>query len=515
LTSKLDGWVGTTIDGGRYRILGRIGAGSMGHVFRAFDHRLQTEVVIKFPIAADQGMAMPNLLERFGREARSLVRLSHPHIVKVLDVGSLDGNPYVVMQYLTGGSLKDRLDSGPKGQACPMPPSSLRDWLPEVARALDFIHSQGHIHRDVKPANILFDGHGNAFLGDFGIVKALSPDDEDASKRNSLTAPGFLLGTPSYVAPEIVMGGVPDGRADQYSLALTVHEVMSGRNFITGPSPSATIVNQTNLDPPPLTDLVPEIPSRLSQAVRRALAKERGDRFASCAALAQEILADLPEPSGPRAVPSTYTLLGCIPCPLCQAPIAADSRYHGEEVRCVKCGQIFIVATEGQNVRLLAREVRANPPRQTGPKLPIESSHTEFSVSETPVDWTVEPLEPGRASTATMFFSELSPAQRLGLRTIAPTASQGDSSSAHFSTEFSFSEATGPNSGRGLNAQNDGSADLSSVEFSFREHAAPTAVGGTVKRHSSRKHPNPSRVTVVSPFLRREWGASPYFFSRA
>ncbi len=175
-----------------------------------------------------------------------------------------------------------------------MPPQSLLDWLPEIAKALDFVHSQRHIHRDVKPANILFDRHGNAFLGDFGIIKGLVAEDADW-RANSLTAPGFLVGTPSYVAPEIVMGKPFDGRVDQYSLAMTVHEVLSGSNCMEGPTPSATVVNQTMVTPPALTELIPGIPVPASDAILRGLAKNPAERFENCVSLAHEILTALPE----------------------------------------------------------------------------------------------------------------------------------------------------------------------------------------------------------------------------
>jgi serine/threonine protein kinase len=145
---------------------------------------------------------------------------------------------------------------GPDGSIRSMTPHTLGDWLIDIARALDFIHSQNFIHRDVKPDNILFDQHGNAFLGDFGIIKAYSGGDELG--ESSLTAPGFLLGTPNYVAPEIVMGEAGDGRVDQYSLAMTVHEVLAGTNCMAGPTVSATVVNQTRLEPPLLSALIPE-----------------------------------------------------------------------------------------------------------------------------------------------------------------------------------------------------------------------------------------------------------------
>src|SRR5262249_53873319 len=221
--------IGLEIADGRYKVLGRIGQGSMGSVYCAFDRNLQTDVVLKFPVARDQAAEDSDFRERFGREIRSLVTLSHPHIVKIIDVGEFRDSPYVVMQYLAGGSLKDRMVSGPAGEIEPMPLPSLREWLLEIAKALDFIHSQQYIHRDVKPASILFDRHGNVFLGDFGIIKALTSETADW-KGNSVTAPGFLVGTPNYVAPEVVMGRLFDGRVDQYSLAMSIYEVLAGHN---------------------------------------------------------------------------------------------------------------------------------------------------------------------------------------------------------------------------------------------------------------------------------------------
>ena len=306
MASDVGDWIGLEIAEGRYKILGRIGQGSMGSVYLAHDRNLETDVVLKFPGGRDESASGPEFLDRFAREIRSLVRLSHPHIVKVIDAGALEGHPFVVMQFLAGGSLRDRMMTGRSGEFRPMPPGTLDGWLLEIAKALDFVHAQHHIHRDVKPANILFDRHDNAFLGDFGIIKALAGDDEGDWRGSSLTAPGFLLGTPNYVAPEIVMGRPSDGRVDQYALAMTVHEVLCGRNCMEGPTPSATVVNQTMVVPPALEELIPGMPRRLSEAVLRGLAKDPDARFESCTAMAREILAALP----PDGASTAATALG-------------------------------------------------------------------------------------------------------------------------------------------------------------------------------------------------------------
>src|SRR5262249_11774024 len=150
-------------------------------------------VVVKAP--RPSMLADAEFAARFQRESRVLARLEHPAVVKVLDVGEHEGAPYVILQFLPGGSLRDRLKGWPDGRA---PASSLATWLAPVAQALDFIHGQGYVHRDVKPDNVLFDALGHPFLSDFGIVKAL--DVRDISQRETvLTATGLVVGTPQYM----------------------------------------------------------------------------------------------------------------------------------------------------------------------------------------------------------------------------------------------------------------------------------------------------------------------------
>jgi serine/threonine-protein kinase len=354
VASDVGDMIGRVIAEGRYKVLGRIGQGSMGSVYLAYDRHLETDVVLKFPGGRDETAAGPEFLDRFAREVRSLVRLSHPHIVKVIDAGELDGHPFVVMQFLAGGSLKDRMTSGPSGEFRPMPPSTLDGWVLEIAKALDFVHAQHHIHRDVKPANILFDRHDNAFLGDFGIIKALAGDEAADWRGSSLTAPGFLLGTPNYVAPEIVMGRPFDGRVDQYALAMTVHEVLCGRNCMEGPTPSATVVNQTMVVPPALEELIPGLPRRLSVAVLRGLAKDPDERFESCTAMAREILSALPPDEASTASTSRVELTtrgspGRVPCPACGAAMPVGREHAGSRIRCVRCQAISAVGLLSSN----------------------------------------------------------------------------------------------------------------------------------------------------------------------
>ncbi|MCA9085127.1 MAG: serine/threonine protein kinase [Planctomycetaceae bacterium] len=295
---------GLTLAQGRYRVLGHLGQGSMAFVYRAYDNRLETDVVIKVPTpekAADAEFRI-----RFQRESQLLVRLTHPHVVKILDVGDHNGLPFVVMQFLSGGTLKDRFpqrsashssDTIPAGHAADeagMPVTSLKTWVREVSRAIDFVNAQDIIHRDVKPANILFDEHGNAYLSDFGLTKIMYGDHRDLNSE--MTGAGFVVGTPNYVAPEIVLGQRYDGRADQYSLGITVYHALIGRAPMQGPSSAATMVNQTQKKLPLLCDVRSDISRPLAMAIDRAISKQPKDRFDKCEDFAEAVLLSLAPP---------------------------------------------------------------------------------------------------------------------------------------------------------------------------------------------------------------------------
>jgi serine/threonine-protein kinase len=339
----------------------------MGHLYRAFDQRLETDVALKFPVSADPTVSEPEFRERFQREIRSLVRLSHPHIVRIIDVGDEEGSPYIVMQYLTGGSLEARLRTGPAGESHPMEPQSLRGWLLDVAQALDFMHAQGYVHRDVKPGNIMFDQHGNVFVVDFGLIKAIAPE---APRKNesALTGFGKVVGTPNYLAPEIVMGAPASERSDQYSLALTVQEVLTGSAFMKGPTLSATMVNQTKIVAPPLSELVPGTPRSVSDAVVRALAKDPCDRFSDCTVFAAAALVDIP-PASSR--PGATVLSGKVSrgepgkvrCPACRAFLPVAPIHANKRVRCNRCRASSLVEFPAEGLALLTLlQLQAAPP---------------------------------------------------------------------------------------------------------------------------------------------------------
>ena len=279
-------WEGLTIAGGRYERLTTIGVGGMGYVYRAVDRNLKTDVVIKAPRASL--VECSELADRFEQEVGALVRLSFPHIVPIIDIGRHAGISFAVMRYLPGGNLRTRAMAGEGGRQAPMPWQSLRYWLPSIAKALDFVHRSQFVHRDVKPRNILFDEHGQAYLSDFGIIKGIGLMATGESRYR--TADGINVGTVDYMAPEILKNHPFDGRADQYSLALTVYEFVAGRLPFSDDSVAVVINGHLNTIPPPLSELVPEVPASISAAVAKALSKFPAERFRDCGDFARAIL---------------------------------------------------------------------------------------------------------------------------------------------------------------------------------------------------------------------------------
>jgi serine/threonine protein kinase/WD40 repeat protein len=257
---------------GRYAIIELLGSGGMASVYKAFDEILDRAVAIKViraeafsPSQADQ------LLKRFQREARVLARLKHNHIVKVYDAGEHQGAPYLVLEYLSGGTLKDRM-----GKAVPFPHAA--SMLLPVARALDYAHQCGVLHRDLKPANILMNENGEPVLTDFGIARLLTIED-----GQNLTMTGFGIGTPEYMAPEQGMGLEVDARADIYALGVVLYEMVTGRRPFSANTPMAVIFKHVHDPLPDPRTYVPELPESLVDMLYRSLAKQAAQRFDSAA----------------------------------------------------------------------------------------------------------------------------------------------------------------------------------------------------------------------------------------
>ncbi len=323
---------------GRYWVISQLGVGGMGVAYRAWDEQQGLPVVVKIPKRSV--LADPKFAERFRREVRLLQGLSHPHVVPIVDVGDHDGLPFVVMRFLPGGSLSNRRLRDDKGNPRPNPPEMLHLWLPAVAEALDFVHAQGVVHRDVKPANVFFDAFWTAYLGDFGIAKILT-ESEAFDREETLTGTNIGLGTVEYMAPEqFAPKAEIDGRADQYALAVMVYEMLSGSRPFKGEN-AHVVVEVITQPPPSLADLRPGLPPGLVRAVHLGLSKKPGERFATCREFAAAALAEVRRMADE---PGVARLL----CPQCSRILKLPIQAAGRNGTCPKCkGRMMVAADLG------------------------------------------------------------------------------------------------------------------------------------------------------------------------
>lgn len=287
----------TRILAGRYVIERELGRGGMATVYVAADRKHSRKVAIK---VIDAEIAGTIGVDRFLREIQIAANLTHPHIVPVYDSGESDGVVFFVMPLIQGETLRERLL-----RAGPLPLSETAALTRDIAGALDYAHSHGVIHRDIKPDNVML-SQGHALVTDFGIAHAII---ESTDAR--LTRTGTVVGTPTYMSPEQGAGDAIDGRADQYSLACVVFEMITGRPPFEGASALSIMVQHMTADVPRFNGGL-AVPARLEQAVRRALAKAPGDRFESVGELAAAVV-DTPD----ATVPHTAEL------PAVAAPVSA------------------------------------------------------------------------------------------------------------------------------------------------------------------------------------------------
>lgn len=258
--------------GGRYKILYELGRGGLAVVYCAEDLVLHRNVALKMILPADQ-QSEP-FLRRFRREARVLAKLSHPNIVRVLDFGEYESAPYLVMEYIPGGTLTKCMEE-------PLPYRQAVRLLLPVARALYHAHLHKVVHRDIKPANILLDETGQPMLADFGIVK-LTGGEESIS----LTGTGTIIGTPSYMAPEQIQGGVIDQRTDVYALGIVFYEMITGRKPYVANTPIEITLKHLNDPVPHPRYLVRDLPQEAEQVIMKAMAKRPENRYQDMEAFA-------------------------------------------------------------------------------------------------------------------------------------------------------------------------------------------------------------------------------------
>jgi serine/threonine protein kinase len=262
---------------GPYEILAPVGTGGMGEVYRARDTRLERTVAIK--ILPSEALRTADMLQRFEREAKAISALQHPNICVLHDIGHQDGTDYLVMEYLEGETLAERLQRGP------LPPEQVLKLGMELADALDKAHRKGVVHRDIKPANVILTKTGCKLL-DFGLAKPMASVMAAASgaagaQGKPLTQEGTIVGTYQYMAPEQIEGGVADARTDIFALGALLYEAATGRLAFPGKSQTSVIASILSADPPPMRSLQPAIPPELERLVRDCLAKDPDDRVQS------------------------------------------------------------------------------------------------------------------------------------------------------------------------------------------------------------------------------------------
>ncbi|HEV2460827.1 MAG TPA: serine/threonine-protein kinase [Ktedonobacterales bacterium] len=307
-----------------------LGQGGMARVYRGKQANLDRYVAIK--VLPPYYAADPAFVERFKLEAKAMARLSHPNIVTVHDAGEENGRLFIVMEYIVGGTLKDRMRSA-------MTLREITRIVHEVAGALTYAHAQGVVHRDVKPVNVLMDTTaGRAVLSDFGIAKVLATS-------AAITHAGAGVGTPEYMSPEQCRGGATvDARSDIYALGVMLYELLTGRTPFVADNYTALAHAHIYEAPPPPSQLNPRISPAVQSVILKALEKNPADRFQKATELAgaleQAVAAQTPvqvssqrksAPPAPGA--GSAQAPGALLCPRCHQPNAAQMRF------CSACGE--------------------------------------------------------------------------------------------------------------------------------------------------------------------------------
>jgi Tol biopolymer transport system component len=264
--------VGTKL--GPYEILAPIGAGGMGEVYRAKDTRLGRDVALK--ILPDSFARDADRLRRFEQEARAVATLNHPNILAIHDIGQYEGSPFLVSELLEGETLRAVLDRGA------LPQRKTIDYGVQISQGLAAAHEKGIVHRDLKPENVFVTKDGRIKILDFGLAKlAQIAGSDDVTLTSSNTAPGVVMGTASYMAPEQVRGDIADARTDIFAFGAVLYEMLSGVRAFRRDTAAETMTAVLNSDPPEISDPIGHISPSLDRTVRRCLEKNPEQRFQS------------------------------------------------------------------------------------------------------------------------------------------------------------------------------------------------------------------------------------------
>ncbi len=283
---------GTTL--GKYRLIEKLGQGGMAQVYKAYQPDLDRFVAIKIlhpHLTGDEEFAA-----RFQREARAIAALEHPHTVRVYDFDTAEGLAFIVMEYLTGDSLKTRV----RELSCRdefMPLAEVAHIISALADALDYAHARGVVHRDIKPSNVLITREGRAVLTDFGIAKII-----DATV---ITGGNSILGTPAYMSPEQAKGEPGDARSDIYALGVMLYQLCTNHLPFDADTPYAIILKHLTAPLPPPRELRPDLPTALERVILKALAKDPRERFQTAAEMSAAIRAAVETGKSPRGARAT------------------------------------------------------------------------------------------------------------------------------------------------------------------------------------------------------------------
>lgn len=290
---------------GQYRIIEPLGEGGMAAVYKAYQPSVDRHVALK--ILPRHYASDPDFVKRFKREAKIIARLEHPNILPVHDYGESDGYTYIVMRYVEGGTLSDHL------RGTPLPLSQISPIFTQVSAALDYAHSKGVIHRDVKPSNLLIDNQGNCLLSDFGISRMIEA-------TGQFTVTGAFIGTPTYASPEQALGQSLDGRSDIYSLGVILYEMTTGQPPFDAETPMAILIKHVQ-DPLPMPRKInPALPETLERVILKAMAKEPENRFQRAGELAKALMtvAATEAPPLEHAVPAPAELPTTLETPMAE-----------------------------------------------------------------------------------------------------------------------------------------------------------------------------------------------------
>ena len=257
---------------GRYEIESELATGGMGVIILAKDPYIQRQVVVKVLMYSRTLDTVYR--DFFQNEAEVIAALEHPCIVPIYDFGWHGQQPYIVMRYMAGGSLQDKLDKGD------IKSTETSHIFKRVADALDAAHGKGIIHRDIKPSNILFDSSGEAFLSDFGIAKSKTIANDDGE---------WLVGTPAYMSPEQAEGDHVDGRSDIYALGVTLYRTLTGQLPFSSDSATSLINSHAKSPIPDIRSIRANIPAVWQEVVAKAMAKDRKDRYTTAGEFARDV----------------------------------------------------------------------------------------------------------------------------------------------------------------------------------------------------------------------------------